>query len=195
MDLVIDTSGPSTALAVLDGGGVLSERVAGRLGAEELPEAVAELVGGEVRRLTRVAITTGPGSFTGLRAGASYGIGLAQGLGIPLLGVGTFDLTRLLSTVPARPVVEAGRGRVYIETPDGGAGVAEVEALPRDLPVVGRLSDLMIEAIRKGGVQLLPESVWRSFGEAALRALDRAVSLPYGRVRLSYVTSVGPVRN
>ena len=82
MDLVIDTSSPTTALAVLDRGVAVAERVAGRLGVEELPDAVAGLAG-DLRRLTRVTIVTGPGSFTGLRAGASYGIGLAQGLGVP----------------------------------------------------------------------------------------------------------------
>lgn len=194
MDLVIDTSSPATALAVLDRRGVLTERVGGRLGVEELPEAVAGLVG-DVHRLTRVAIVTGPGSFTGLRAGASYGIGLAQGLSIPLLGIGTFDLARALSTVPARPVVEAGRGRVYVETAEGRAVVATVDSLPRDLPVVGRLSEPVLSAARKAGVPLLPEAACRGFGRAALSALDRALRLPYGRVKLVYVTSVGSVQD
>jgi tRNA threonylcarbamoyladenosine biosynthesis protein TsaB len=194
MDLVIDTSSAATALAVLDGSGVVTERVAGRLGVEELPDAVGGLTG-DVRRLTRVVIVTGPGSFTGLRAGASYGIGLAQGLGIPLLGVGTFDLVRRLSTERARPVVEAGRGRVYVETVEGETAVARVDALPRDLPLVGRLSDPLLEAAREAGVPLLPESAWRRFGSAALLALDQAVQLPYGRVKLVYVTTVGSVRD
>jgi tRNA threonylcarbamoyladenosine biosynthesis protein TsaB len=194
MDLVIDTSSPTTALAVLDRGGVVAERVAGRLGVEELPDAVGGLVG-DLSHLTRVAIVTGPGSFTGLRAGASYGIGLAQGLGIPLLGVGTFDLVRRLSSERARPVVEAGRGRVYLETAEGGAAVTAVDALPRDLPVVGRLSDPVREAAREAGVPLLAESAWRRFATAALLALDQAVQLPYGRVKLVYVTTVGSVRD
>ena len=194
MDLVIDTSSPQTALAILDREEVLAERVGERLGVEELPEGVAGLVG-DVRRVGRVVITTGPGSFTGLRAGASYGIGLAQGLGIPLLGLGTFDLVRALSTIPARPVVEAGRGRLYLETPDGGAEVAAVAEVPGDLPIVGFLSKPLIEAAREAGLALLPGAAQRDFGQAALSALDRALPLPYGRVKLSYVTSVGPVRD
>lgn len=194
MDLVIDTSSPYTALALLDGGEVVSERVGERLRVEELPDGVARLVG-DVRRVGRVAITTGPGSFTGLRAGASYGIGLAQGLGIPLLGVDTFDLVRALSTVPARPVVEAGRGRLYLQTPDGGAEVAAVESVPGDLPVVGFLGDRVVEALRAAGLSLVPAQARQSFGRAARSALDRARPLPYGRVRLSYVTTVGSVRD
>lgn len=194
MDLVIDTSSPSTGLALLGGGSVVAQREAGRLGVEELPDAVASLVG-DVRALGRVVIVTGPGSFTGLRAGASYGIGLAQGLRIPLLGLGTFDLARALATVPARPVVEAGRGRVYIETPDGGVVVAELAAVPRDLPLAGRLSEALLAAARDADLPLLPPAACRDFGAAALSALDRAISLPYGRVKLLYVTSVGQVRN
>ena len=194
MDLVIDTSSPQTALAALEGEDVFAERVGERLGVEELPDAVDRLVG-DVRRVDRVLITTGPGSFTGLRAGASYGIGLAQGLGKSLLGVGTFDLMRALSTVPARPVVEAGRGRLYLQTPDGGAKVAAVEAVPDDLPIVGFFSERVIEAARGAGLSLVPPSALRSFGRAALSVLDRAPPLPYGRVKISYVTSVGSVRD
>ncbi len=194
MDLVIDTSSPQTALAVLDAGEVVVERVGERLGVEALPDAVARLVG-EVRRVGRVAITTGPGSFTGLRAGASYGIGLAQGLGIQLLGLDTFDLVRALSMVPARPVVEAGRGRLYLQTSDGGAAVAAVDAVPGDLPIVGFLSERIIEAAHAVGLALVPETARRGFGRAALSVLDRALPLPYGTVKLSYITSVGSVRD
>ncbi|MBO0745600.1 MAG: tRNA (adenosine(37)-N6)-threonylcarbamoyltransferase complex dimerization subunit type 1 TsaB [Candidatus Dormibacteraeota bacterium] len=194
MDLVIDTSSPQTALAVLESGEILAERVGRRLGVEELPDGVARLAG-DVRRVGRVVITTGPGSFTGLRAGASYGIGLAQGLGIPLLGLSTFALVRALSTVPARPVVEAGRGRLYLQTPDGGAGVAAVDVIPDDLPIVGFLSERVVEAAHTAGLALVPESARQRFGRAALSVLDRALPLPYGRVRLSYVTSVGSVRD
>lgn len=194
MDLVIDTSGARSGLALLDGAEVRAEHVGGRLGVEGLPGAVSGLVG-DVRRLEGVVIVTGPGSFTGLRAGASYGIGLAQGLGIELRGVGTFDLVRALATAPARPVVEAGRGRLYVETSDGGAVVAEIAAVPRDLPLVGRLSDPLAEAVRAAGLTLLPDGACRGFGGAALSALDQTVPLPYGRVKLLYVTSVGLVRD
>lgn len=194
MDLVIDTSSPQTALALLGGGDVLAEWVGARLGVEELPRGVAGLTG-DVRGVGRVVITTGPGSFTGLRAGASYGIGLAQGLGIPLLGVATFDLVRALSSVPARPVVEAGRGRLYLETAGGGAGIAGVDSVPGDLPLIGLLSEPALRAVRDAGLPVVPEGARRTFGRAALSALDQARELPYGRVRISYVTSVGSVRD
>ncbi|MGH7912170.1 MAG: hypothetical protein ACREQM_03920 [Candidatus Dormibacteraceae bacterium] len=192
MVLLIDTSSSWTGLAVLQGDRVLAERVVARLGVEELPGAVAALV--DVRELRQVAITTGPGSFSGLRAGGSYGIGLAQGRGIPLLGVATFCLVRALATVPATPIVEAGRDRVYLEAVGGEVVVVEMAEIPRGRPIVGWLSPRAVAAAQKADVPLLPADRWRPFGEAARLAMGSASALPYGRVKLSYVTSAGAFR-
>jgi tRNA threonylcarbamoyladenosine biosynthesis protein TsaB len=42
-------------------------------------------------RVDRVAVGIGPGSFTGVRIAISYAKSLAQGWGVPLVGVNTFD--------------------------------------------------------------------------------------------------------
>jgi tRNA threonylcarbamoyladenosine biosynthesis protein TsaB len=44
-----------------------------------------------VRDLAAVAVSRGPGSYTGLRIGVSFAKGLCYGLGLPLVGVGSLD--------------------------------------------------------------------------------------------------------
>lgn len=48
-------------------------------------------VGWSVRDLQGIAISIGPGSFTGLRIGLSAAKGIALGLGLPVVGVNTLD--------------------------------------------------------------------------------------------------------
>lgn len=66
-----------------------------------------------------VAVSLGPGSFTGLRVAISIAKGMAVAHELPLLGVPTLDATALpFVTSPGQvcAVVPAGRGRVYWAT-------------------------------------------------------------------------------
>src|SRR6266404_2143129 len=98
--LAIDTAGPDCAVALArsgaDGGKILvrtSERI-GRGRAERLmpmiESALAE-AGADFADLDRVAVTTGPGSFTGVRVGIAAARGLALALDIPAVGVRSLD--------------------------------------------------------------------------------------------------------
>jgi tRNA threonylcarbamoyladenosine biosynthesis protein TsaB len=67
--------------------------------------------------IERVAVGVGPGSFTGLRVGIALGQGIAVGLGIELVGVGS--LRAMAAAVPeSRPgtrwaVLDARRGELF----------------------------------------------------------------------------------
>jgi tRNA threonylcarbamoyladenosine biosynthesis protein TsaB len=120
--LAIDTAAPRLQLALLraDGGVDVSiddiaqghaELLFGRLGALLARNGLA------YADLDRVAVTTGPGSFTGVRIGLSAARGLALALGIPALGIPSL-LAISLGASPGRPaavLLDARRGEAYFQ--------------------------------------------------------------------------------
>lgn len=121
--LGIDTSTRSGSIAVIRAGQVLgSMQVAGRLDhSEQVLSSISHLLSRlEVTRgdLDAVAVSLGPGSFTGVRVGLASAGGLARALDIPALGLSSLEA--LARSVSGRrrgswicPWLEAGRGEVY----------------------------------------------------------------------------------
>ena len=158
----------------------------------DLPAAFRDLAGGEA--LTAVAVATGPGSFTGLRTGVSFGLGLAMGLRIPIFPLPTLGLQSARSEEPALAVAEAGRGRDYVLAPGTEPGLGEPGELPKHLPVVGWLRPGTVAALGAEGLRLKPESELRSFASAASDVLESAHEVPYGSLRLKYMQSFSAPR-
>lgn len=77
-------------------------------------DAVAE-AGGGFDVLDRIGVTVGPGSFTGLRVGIAFALGLGAALDRPVVGVSTLDA--LAACAPSAglvaAVIDARRGQVY----------------------------------------------------------------------------------
>src|SRR5205807_324613 len=121
--LVIDTSSVRSAVAVLEDRLVVGEEVWESGRDENLGLRVAALA--DPGELTAVAVALGPGSFTGLRLGVSFGLGLAMGRGIPFLGLGTLEIQAARAPVQAVGLADAGRGRVYWLGTDGTVGHGE----------------------------------------------------------------------
>ena len=188
MILVIDTSSAVSALALLDGSGAVVREALHPSGRTfDLPARYRELTQADV--LTQVAVATGPGSFTGLRVGVSFGLGLAIGLKIPILPLRTLALQAARIDRASLAVAEAGRGRVYFLSPGGQTGVAEPDQLPHGLPLVGWLRPETEEALTARGLSFAPEAEQRSFGAAAAKLLGSATEVPYGSLRLEYMQS------
>ncbi|MFO1518487.1 MAG: tRNA (adenosine(37)-N6)-threonylcarbamoyltransferase complex dimerization subunit type 1 TsaB [bacterium] len=118
--LALDTSGPTGSVAVLKEGALLSEITweAKSSHTSELPDQVqavlkkAEL---DFGRVDGIAVTLGPGSFTGLRIGLAFVKGLAQAEKKPVIGVSTlWALARAVSGEgPIVPLLSAKRDEIY----------------------------------------------------------------------------------
>lgn len=96
--LGIETSGLAGSVALSRGDVVLGQRSleqAGRRHAQTLVSQIAELLTSHKLSppdLSAIAVTQGPGSFTGLRVGVVCAKTLAYALQVPLLLIDTFDV-------------------------------------------------------------------------------------------------------
>lgn len=124
MLVAIDTATDTASLALHDGFQVRVEHTwesPQRHTVEVLPGLVAafERVGIGAEHISAVAVTRGPGSFTGLRVGLAVAKGLALARGLPLVGALTLDVLAAAQGRDRRPmcaVLQAGRGRICIVT-------------------------------------------------------------------------------
>ncbi len=94
MILCLETATPVCSVALLDRTGVISvrESYADKSHAAQLTLFIEELLSeAEIRpeELEAVAVSKGPGSYTGLRIGVSVAKGIAYGASIPLIGIET----------------------------------------------------------------------------------------------------------
>jgi tRNA threonylcarbamoyladenosine biosynthesis protein TsaB len=119
MLLAVDSATDTIGLAVTDGDRILAEQTwhAPRHATVELASEAGRLmrrIGLAESQLTGLAVTIGPGSYSGLRVGLAVVKGLAFGLGLRIVAVPTLDV--LAWGQPPRPepmltLLAAGRGR------------------------------------------------------------------------------------
>jgi tRNA threonylcarbamoyladenosine biosynthesis protein TsaB len=136
--LAIDTALEACAAAVLDtdaGGIVASETLTMARGhAEALMPLLARVMDAarvEFAELDRIAVTVGPGSYTGLRVGIAAARGIALVTGKPAVGLSTLAAHAAphMAAGETRSVVvaiDARHGHVYLQVfgPGGGTVVA-----------------------------------------------------------------------
>ena len=92
--LSIESGTPYLSLGVTVNGRAFSRVTeVGRTHAERLPAELEALFAEAALslRADKIVIGTGPGSYTGLRVGASYALGLGRAWGVPVLGVCTLE--------------------------------------------------------------------------------------------------------
>ncbi len=131
--LAIDTAAPRLQLALLRSDGQLDVELV------EIAKGHAEILFGRLETLlsrnglghadiARIAVTTGPGSFTGLRIGLSAARGLGVARNIPVLGIPNLLAISLSATTgPVAVLLDARRGEAYFE-------IFETPGVSRDGP-------------------------------------------------------------
>jgi tRNA threonylcarbamoyladenosine biosynthesis protein TsaB len=147
---------------------------------QPLIEQVLAEAGWSPRQLERIAVGTGPGSFTGLRVGIAFAQGLGEGLGIPLVGVSSLQAMAAAVSAQDRrlrvPLLDARRGEFFVAAyaPDGSellpAQIARdaraVEQLVAELPaaalLIGAAWDPLATALphQRGEHTDLPHAQW-----------------------------------
>lgn len=138
--LAIDTAQPRLALAlVLADGSVKTDVVdIARGHAEIIMDHIGRLLADNViaySDLDRVAVTTGSGSFTGLRIGLSVARGLGLARNIPVIGVPSLLALSLSHSGASEIIVDAKRGQAYRQSfsapgkPNGAAELADLNSV------------------------------------------------------------------
>lgn len=135
--LAIDTALEACSAAILDGDLVLASRSEPmpRGHQERLAALVRELMaqgGADFAALASIAVTVGPGSFTGLRVGMAFAKGLGFALGIPVVGVGTLEALAASEAGVGGVnvgVIDARRDQVYVQPFASAGPLADPEAM------------------------------------------------------------------
>lgn len=79
-------------------------------------DALFELSGNSIKDIERIAVSTGPGSFTGIRVGVGTAKGLAYSLKVPLVGINELDAIANLAPHTSKKIIsliDARKERVY----------------------------------------------------------------------------------
>jgi tRNA threonylcarbamoyladenosine biosynthesis protein TsaB len=193
--LAIDAAGSCCGVAIAAGAELLAiTNAAMRHGqAEALLPMIDELVrsaGLTPAALQLVAVTTGPGSFTGIRTGIAATYGIALALDVPLIGVSSFEAVAaaippaLLTGRRLLVALDSRRSDFYVQLFDDlrrplsepatrSAETLADFALPEeaDICVAGDAAPYAARALAPGVEVIAPEAVPPVAG--ALRAAQR----------------------
>ncbi len=135
--LGIESAAKVAGAALYENGRIIAEQmVNGALTHSEtlmpMIEAVFQAAGRKPEELDYIALTNGPGSFTGLRIGAATAKGMALGLRIPLIPVCTLESLAFAAGfhhMLCVPIMDARRGQVYGAVYENGKVVLEPQAI------------------------------------------------------------------
>ena len=148
--LALETSEPIGSVAVLQEGNLAEERTFDRplRHAEDLLPSIDSLLddcGLAKKKIERIVVNRGPGSFTGLRIGLAVAKGLAQALGIVLVGVDGMAVYRMRYAAYQRlcVVIPSRRDLVFAQWFSGRRANGEIELI-----TISRLAERLASETR-----------------------------------------------
>jgi tRNA threonylcarbamoyladenosine biosynthesis protein TsaB len=164
--LAIDTALEACSVGVVDGERVFTQSEnAGRGHAERLMGMIAATMaeaGLAIADLDRIAVTVGPGSFTGVRVGiaAVRGLALVSGtstVGVTTLAVHVEEARLAFGSRPVLAVIAAGRGEHYgavysadgreLAPPRAASAQAFAAFVEGDTVLAGSGADMVVAAL------------------------------------------------
>lgn len=157
----------------------------------ELSEGLLAQAGVGWETLERIAVGTGPGTFTGLRIGVATAQGLSSALSIDLVGVSTLEALAHAALAGGEPsaraqapptpdreaiaqgrasqgllaVLDAHRGEAFVAAYEAGAWRPRLLLAPRAVPP-GELALVLAEA---DSARARPAGQWLAVGDGAVR--------------------------
>ena len=165
--LNIDTSSSVCSVCLAEDGVIIQERndLSENKHASQLTILIREIVESQkitLKDLSAVAISSGPGSYTGLRIGTSVAKGICYGIDKPLIAVSTLQgMAHKMSTMNPDPngiyipMIDARRSNVYMAVYDSDNNAIENDRFAdTNVDLTDNFASYNVKNIYLGGLNL-----------------------------------------